>query len=135
MLILWFKETLLAVNISETVSKGELEGLNRILQNLNTSAKQFTSPCGNLLHISASLSKFKDFKKILLWSGIDPNSQNPHDGSTTLHIATRLSRYDIVEYLLSIPEINETIKDKEGKTCSDYCKNKSILNLFECKHK
>lgn len=124
---------MLAVNISEAVSKGDLDGLNLILQNLNTTPKQFTSPCGNLLHISASLSKFEDFKNILLWSGIDSNSQNPIDGSTTLHIATKLSRYDIIEYLLSLPLIDDTLKDMEGKTCFDYCKNKSIINLFERK--
>lgn len=126
-------DTLLAVNISEAVSKGDLDGLNLILQNLNTTPKQFTSPYGNLLHISASLSKFEDFKKILHWSGIDINSQNPIDGSITLHIATKLSRYDIIEYLLSLSEIDDTLKDKEGKTCFDYCKNKSIINLFERK--
>lgn len=123
---------MLAVNISEAVSKGDLEGLNQIILNLNTSAKQFTSPCGNLLHIAASLSKFEDFKNILNWSGIDVNIRSFSDGSTALHIATKLSRYDIIEYLLSLPDINDTIKDKEGKTCTDYCKNKAILNLFEC---
>lgn len=121
----------MAVNISEAVSKGDLDGLNLILQNLKSSAKQFSSPCGNFLHISASLSKFENFKKILNWSGIDVNSQNPLNGLTTLHIATRLGRYEIVEYLLSLPEIDDTIKDKEGKTCFDYCKNKSIINLFD----
>ena len=118
------------MNISEAVSKGDSENLSLILRNLNTDPFQFSSPCGNLLHISASLSKLEDFKRILKWSEIDINSQNALDGSTALHIATKLSRYDIIEYLLSLPGIDDTIKDKERKTCFDYCKNKSIINLF-----
>ena len=92
----------------------------------------FTSPYGNLLHIAASLTTLEDFKKILFWSGLDPNSVNSNDGSTTLHVAVRLNRPDIVEYLLSLNDIDDTLKDIEGLSCVDYChKNKQLYKLFE----
>ena len=126
-------DTLMAVNISEAVSKGDLESLGSILFNLSTTAKKFISPYGNLLHISASLAKLDHFKKILDWSNLSVNIQNPQDGSTALHIASRLGRYEIVEYLLSLKEIDDTLIDNDGRTCLDCCKNKQIKNLIECK--
>lgn len=127
-------DTLLAVNISEAICKGDLEDLEILLRNLNTSPKEFNSSFGNLLHISISVAKLENFKKIYKWSGLNPNCQNlNNDGSTPLHLATRLERQDIVEFLLSLEEIDDTIKDFNGKTCLDYCTNKQIKNLIECK--
>lgn len=124
----------MAVNISEAVSKGDLASLSKILEDLNTSPLDFISPYGNLLHISVSLSPAEDFKRLLIWSKLDPNSVNSNDGSTTLHLAVRLDRPDIVEYLLSLTEIDDTIRDIEGFTCVDYCrKNRQLYKLFEGK--
>lgn len=127
-------DTLLAVNVSEAVSKGDLASLSKILDDLNTSPLDFTSPYGNLLHISASLSTLEDFIRILIWSKLSPNSVNSNDGSTALHLAVRLNRQDIVEYLLSLTDIDDTIRDIEGLTCVDYCrKNRQLYKLFEGK--
>jgi len=124
----------LAVNISEAVSKGDLNSLSIILKDLNTTPLDFTSPYGNILHIAASLASLDDFKRIFIWSGLNPNSYNSSDGSTSLHLAVRLNRPDIVEYLLSLKDIDDTLKDIEGLSCVDYChKNKQIYKLFEGK--
>lgn len=109
-----------------------MDNLELILKDLKVTPKQFKSPYGNLLHISTSLAKLDDFKKIIKWSGLSVNEVNLNDGSTPLHLATRLNRYEIVEYLLSLPEIDDSIKDHDGKTCLDYCKNKPFVNLIEC---
>lgn len=125
------------MNISEAVSKGDLEALNKIFNDLNTTAKDFTSPYGNILHIAASLAKLEDFKLILSKFALDPNSTCAQDGSTPLHVATKLNRADIVEFLLSLKDINDTIKDNDGLTAVDYCtktKNPSIITLFERKY-
>ena len=127
-------ETLLAVNISEAISKGDLNSLSVIFKDLNTTPRDFTSPYGNILHISASLANLEDFKRIFIWSGLNPNGVNTNDGSTALHVAVRLNRPDIVEYLLSLKDIDDTIKDIEGLTCIDYChKNKQLYKIFEGK--
>lgn len=126
-------DTLLAVNISEAISKGDLNYLSMILKDLNTTPLEFTSPYGNLLHIAASLASLEVFKRILVWSGLSPNSVNYNDGSTALHLAVRLKRPDIVEYLLNLKDIDDTIKDIEGLSCVDYCrhKNKQLFKSFE----
>ena len=122
----------MAVNISEAVSKGDIDSLTKIMSDLKTMATDFTSPYGSLLHISASLAKLDDFKRIFIKLSLDPNSTSAQDGSTPLHIASKLNRPDIVEYLLSLKEINDTIKDREGLTAIDYClKNTFIVGLFE----
>lgn len=129
-------DTLLAVNISEAVSKGDLSSLSKIFEDLHTSPLDFTSPYGNILHISASLSTLEDFKNLLIWSKLSPNSVNSNDGSTTLHLAVRLNRQDIVEYLLTLTDIDDTMRDIEGLTCVDYCrKNRQLFKLFEGKEK
>lgn len=123
---------MLAVNISEAVSKGDIESLSTIFKDLNTSSLDFTSPYGNILHISVSLASLEDFKRILVWSGLSPNSINTNDGSTALHLAVRLNRLNIIEYLLSLKDIDDTVKDIEGLTCVDYChKNKQLYKLFD----
>ena len=65
---------------------------------------------------------------------MNPNSVNANDGSTALHVAVRLNRSEIVQFLLGLKDIDDTIKDIEGLTCVDYChKNKQLLKLFEGK--
>lgn len=127
---------MLAVNISEAVSKADLDSLSIILADLNTTAQDFTSPYGSLLHIAVSLAKLDDFRKILVKFNLDPNSNCAQDGSTPLHLATKLNRVDLVGFLLSLKDINDTLKDKDGLTAIDYCtKNPSMISLFERKYR
>ena len=127
-------DTLIELNISEAISKGDLAALEKILlTDLKTTPKNFQTPAGNLLHLAVSLARVDDFRKIFHWLQINPNEQTSKDGSTPLHLAVRLNRLEIVEFLLELPEIDDTIKDFDGKTCLDYCRNRTIKTLFESK--
>ena len=129
--ILLHLETLLAVNISEAICRGNLQDLELILKGLQLTPNNFDSSYGNLLHIAASLAPLDTFKRILQWTELSPNSRSSQDGSTVLHIVTKLDRLEIVEFLLSLPEIDDGITDNQGKTCIDYCTSKRCKQLFQ----
>lgn len=129
--ILLLLETLLAVNISEAICRGNLQDLELILKGLQLTPNNFDSSYGNLLHIAASLAPLDTFKRILQWTELSPNSRSSQDGSTALHIVTKLDRLEIVEFLLSLPEIDDGITDNQGKTCIDYCTSKRCKQLFQ----
>ncbi|KAJ3415877.1 hypothetical protein HDV05_003941 [Chytridiales sp. JEL 0842] len=55
-------------------------------------------------------------------STIDPpwvNDQNHPDLDTPLHVAVKLRYWDIVELLLKVPGINDTLKDSQGRTAEE----------------
>ncbi|CAF2363639.1 unnamed protein product [Rotaria sp. Silwood2] len=70
-----------------------------------------------------------EITKLLLNHGALPNLQdNIH--RTSLHFAIRKENYDLVEYLITLPNINVCIKDKQGYTPLCYlCE--LILNLSD----
>ncbi|ODV79179.1 uncharacterized protein CANTADRAFT_339537 [Suhomyces tanzawaensis NRRL Y-17324] len=61
---------------------------------------------------------------------LDINAQD-QDGNTPLHLAAMSSRFDIVKYLLSLPEINDTIVNLNKKQPVEECKDLSIAQLMQ----
>ncbi|CCE79857.1 Piso0_002949 [Millerozyma farinosa CBS 7064] len=62
--------------------------------------------------------------------GLDINSQDV-DGNTPLHLAAQASRLDVVKYLLSLPNINDTIVNLEKKQPVEKCKDLAIIQLMQ----
>lgn len=61
---------------------------------------------------------------------ININSQDP-DGNTPLHLAALLSRLEVVKYLLSLPNINDTIVNLKKKQPVEVCKDLDIAQLMQ----
>jgi hypothetical protein len=59
------------------------------------------------------------------------NDCNSPDGDTPLHIAVKLRYWDIVEQLLKVPGINDTIKDAQGRTAEDLATGTRLAELFK----
>ncbi|KAJ8327421.1 hypothetical protein QVD99_008036 [Batrachochytrium dendrobatidis] len=59
------------------------------------------------------------------------NMQNSPDGETPLHIASRLGRLDISDMLFRVPNIDDTIRNANGKTPVEMAKNDKVMELFE----
>ncbi|KAH9244289.1 hypothetical protein BASA81_018323 [Batrachochytrium salamandrivorans] len=59
------------------------------------------------------------------------NTPNSPDGETPLHIASKLGRVEIAEELFHIPNIDDTIRNSNGKTAEELAKNDKTLALFE----
>lgn len=59
------------------------------------------------------------------------------DGHTPLHLAASYGRTDVATYLLSLPEINDTIRDKDGKQpveVSKYPETAEAMQLYRAKY-
>jgi oxysterol-binding protein 1 len=118
-------DALTAVRISEAIKNDDLITIRKSLPSVSTYRSQF----GTVLHLAASFGSTKTFDE-LLSEGIDVNCQNI-DGCTALHVASRLGRQEIVELLLCQEEIDDTIKDKEGKSPLEIAKSRQISSVFE----
>lgn len=122
----------MAVNISEAISSDNLDRLQTVLREMNTTMSQFNSPFGNLLHITASFGSVGLLKKLIEQSGLNVNAQTDQ-GSTPLHVAARQNRVDVVEFLMALDEIDDTIRDLEGRTPLECAKSRQVRNVIECK--
>lgn len=63
-------------------------------------------------------------------NGLDINSQDV-DGNTPLHLAAAASRYNVVKYLLSLPEINDTIINADKKQPVELARDANIAQLMQ----
>ena len=118
-------DALMAVRISEAIKNDDLLTVRKTLPSIPSYRSQF----GSVLHLAASFGSTKTFEE-LLSEGVDVNCQNI-DGSTALHVASRLGRQEIVELLLCQENIDDTIRDKDGKTPLEIAKGRQIASIFE----
>jgi hypothetical protein len=60
-------------------------------------------------------------------NGVHP----PGSGTTPLHIAASLARVDIVKLLLEQDDIDDTLRDDQGKTCRDVAKSRDVVRAID----
>ena len=57
------------------------------------------------------------------------NAQN-EDGDTPLHLASKMGRADLVEVLLRSEKVDDTVRNKEGKTAEDVAKTEKVQEVL-----
>lgn len=63
--------------------------------------------------------------------GGDPMAGNPDEaGITAVHLAAKLSKIGLLEYLLSLPGVDPKVKDSRGRTPADLATNADIRDLL-----
>jgi len=62
---------------------------------------------------------------------ISPNAIHPPaSGTTALHLAASLGRADVVNLLLEQDDIDDSLRDSNGKTCVDVARGKDVLSVI-----
>ncbi|KAJ3088393.1 hypothetical protein HK102_008853 [Quaeritorhiza haematococci] len=59
------------------------------------------------------------------------NKQNSPDGQTPLHLVAKLGRYDLVDLLFKCPQIDDTVRDAEGRTAEDIAKDVRVIDMLK----
>lgn len=113
------------------IKEGDYDKLFILFGKSPENLRNYSSSMGNLLHL-AVLFGCKSLFEALLTLNINVNDTNA-DGNTPLHLAAKLGRQDIVDALLEMDGIDDTVVNEDGKTALDLAKTKQIANTIECK--
>lgn len=83
------------------------------------------------LHLAVRCASVETVSLLLCHRSISPNSIHPPaSGTTALHLAASLGRADVVNLLLEQEDIDDTLRDSNGKTCIDVARGKDILSII-----
>ncbi|KAH7100623.1 Oxysterol-binding protein-domain-containing protein [Auriculariales sp. MPI-PUGE-AT-0066] len=84
------------------------------------------------LHLAIRCASYDTVKLLLANRAINPNGIHPpSSGTTPLHLAASLARDDLVALLLEQPEIDDTVRDSNGKSCKDVARGKETLAVIQ----
>ena len=84
----------------------------------------------NLWH-AIRAGKRQMVKRAVEDDGGDPMAGDPDDtGATAIHLAAKLSKIGLLEYLLSLPGVDPGVKDTRGRTPADLATNADIRDLL-----
>lgn len=68
---------------------------------------------------------------LLSHRSISPNAIHPPaSGTTALHLAASLGRADVINLLLEQEDIDDTLRDSNGKTCLDVARGKDVISVI-----
>jgi oxysterol-binding protein 1 len=69
---------------------------------------------------------------LLSHRSISPNGIHPPgSGTTPLHLAASLGRADVVNLLLEQEGIDDSLRDRLGKTCRDVSRGKEVTRTID----
>lgn len=109
--------------VNESLDTTKLTTQNTDVLQLKTTILHYAvqvAPLSIIQHLVNNREKFN----------IDINSQD-QDGNTPLHLAAIASRGEVVKYLLSLPNINDTTLNLQKKQPVELCKDIEIIQLMQ----
>ncbi|EAU87124.1 oxysterol-binding protein [Coprinopsis cinerea okayama7 len=84
------------------------------------------------LHLAVRCASKETIALLLAHRAISPNGVHPPgSGTTPLHLAASLGRLDAVNLLLEQENIDDSLRDSNGKTCRDVARNKEIVRAID----
>lgn len=84
------------------------------------------------LHLAIHCASISTIQMLLSHRAISPNGIHPPGmGTTPLHLAASLGRADVVSLLLEQENIDDTIRDAQGRTCRDVARGKQVIKLID----
>lgn len=83
-----------------------------------------------LLHLSVQISSLSTIEWLIKNYNLDVNSVD-NDGNTPLHSAAKLGRTDVALYLLSLPQINDTLLNKDNKQAVEEARTPELAESMQ----
>ncbi|THU98961.1 hypothetical protein K435DRAFT_720157 [Dendrothele bispora CBS 962.96] len=84
------------------------------------------------LHLAIRCGSVDTVRLLLSHRAISPNGAHPPgSGTTALHLAASLGRADVVNLLLEQENIDDTVRDSQGRSCKDVAKGRDVLRVIE----
>ncbi|KAF5346477.1 hypothetical protein D9756_010097 [Leucocoprinus leucothites] len=84
------------------------------------------------LHLAVRCASTQTVQLLLSHRAISPNGVHPPgSGTTPLHLAASLGRADIVSLLLEQEDVDDTVRDGQGRTCRDVAKGREVIKLID----
>lgn len=110
----------------ESVVK-QLESVDSIVDNAELIRLRET-----ILHYAVQVAPLATLQSLVEKNdqNLDVNAQD-EDGNTPLHLAAGSSRFNVVKYLLSLPDINDTVVNAENKQPVELAKDANIAQLMQ----
>ncbi|KAJ7087915.1 Oxysterol-binding protein-domain-containing protein [Mycena belliarum] len=84
------------------------------------------------LHLAIRCASVETVGLLLSHRAISPNGVHPPgSGTTALHLATALGRADVVTLLLEQEAVDDTLRDREGRTARDVARGKDVVRIID----
>lgn len=122
-------EATMVARVSEALRSNKIDNVKKAVMQEGFKIDEFKCKFGTLLHLAASFGTKTMFEDLVM-AGISVNARST-DGSTVLHVASRLGRHDIVELLLELEDLDDTIRDYDGMTACELATSRQMISMFE----
>ncbi|KIJ91140.1 hypothetical protein K443DRAFT_135559 [Laccaria amethystina LaAM-08-1] len=84
------------------------------------------------LHLAVRCASVQTVSLLLSHRAISPNGVHPPgSGTTPLHLAASLGRVDVVNLLLEQENIDDSLRDGQGKTCREVSRGKEVVRAID----
>ncbi|KIM37639.1 hypothetical protein M413DRAFT_258846 [Hebeloma cylindrosporum] len=84
------------------------------------------------LHLAVRCGSVQTVGLLLSHRAISPNGIHPPgSGTTPLHLAASIGRLDVVNLLLEQENIDDSLRDAQGRTCRDVARGKDIVRAID----
>jgi Ankyrin repeat./PH domain. len=130
--------SLLRLKLLDALRSGEVAKVEAIISELSSTKSTIQNTDiiqlkETILHYTVQVAPLSIIQYLVSNSskfGLDINSQD-QDGNTPLHLTVLSSRIEVIKYLLSLPNINDTIVNLKKKQPVELCKDINIIQLMQ----
>ncbi|KIW19021.1 hypothetical protein PV08_03311 [Exophiala spinifera] len=102
-----------------------------ISESIPSSSNPQPIPGTTILHLAVQCAEPNIVDQVIReGKGLDYNAQDK-EGNTALHLAAQLGRAPVVRSLLELPDINDSIANRQGKLAIDLARTPEIFQLLQ----
>ena len=127
--------SLTRLKLLEALRSGDTSRTDAIIEELSavkptTQTTELIQLRETVLHYAVQIAPLALVQHLAQSKKLDINSQDV-DGNTPLHLAASAGRADVVRFLLSLPDINDTITNLKKKVAVELCKDLNLAQLMQ----